>query len=92
MFPTIALEVVFEGAFQDAIWPEPEEGRPIAVLEFVHVKVPPLGIVEKSTGLIKGWPGQTKIFGISFMEIWGWTVTLTIKFELGHCTFEIEIA
>jgi hypothetical protein len=37
IFPVIFVSELFEGAFQDAIFPDPEATSPIARFEFVQV-------------------------------------------------------
>lgn len=58
--PLIFKPVLFAGAFQPVIFPEPEAERPIAVFEFVQVKLPPAGVLPKA-GMLMGCCGQTAI-------------------------------
>ncbi len=58
--PTTFIPVILAGAVQLVILPFPETGFPILVLEFVHAKLAPLGLlVNVWVGMIS--PGQTII-------------------------------
>ena len=58
--PIIFDPVPLAGAFHVGILPEPLAAIPIAVLELVHEKVAPVGLLIKLPMLI-GTPGQTAI-------------------------------
>ena len=65
------------GAVQDEIFPLPLTTSPIAVLEFVHAKVEPAGLLTKFPILI-GAPGQTAILDISETVGFGYIVTVKV--------------
>jgi hypothetical protein len=56
--PETGAPVLLAGAVQEGMFPDPEVPSPIAVLELDHVKVEPVGIVEKE-GITIIDPGQT---------------------------------
>ena len=60
IIPTIFAPVLLVGAFHDVILPVPLATRPIAVFEFVHAKVAPVGLLTKLPILMVE-PGQTAI-------------------------------
>ena len=79
----MSCPVLFEGAFQDAmVVVFPELAIPIAVFEFVHVKLAPVGVLVKEPISIN-CPGQTIMFCFCIATGVGNTVTVNVV-EPGH--------
>jgi hypothetical protein len=60
MLPVIGKVVLFWGANQNGILPEPEAARPIAILELDQEKAAPDGLLAK-VGISIRPPGQTEM-------------------------------
>lgn len=72
--PLMFAFVLFVGADQEVMLPVPLATRPIRVLEFDQMKVPPAGTLTKAGTLIV-LPGQTAIFETGDTVGVGYTVT-----------------
>jgi len=83
IIPVILAPVLLAGAFQLDILPLPLAAKPIAVLEFVHEKVAPVGELVKLLMLI-GTPGQTAILFICVTIGAGYTVIVKLMGVPGH--------
>ena len=75
--PVIGVAVIFVPT-NAGTFPVPPAARPIAVLEFVHVNVPPAGVVAKADAGIVA-PEQTVIFVIGLTIGFGFTVMVNVN-------------
>jgi len=69
--------VPFAGAIHEEIFPVPLAVSPILILEFVHAKVAPEGVLTKLPTFIVA-PGQTAILDIEETEGLGYIVTVNV--------------